>query len=331
MIIDIYSHIFPTGFYNKMTEIAPNLANLGKRLKNVKLLHDLDERFKKMDAFGDYRQVLSLPNPPIEAISSPDLGPELAKIGNDSMAELVEKHPDRFPAFVAALSLNNLEAAMDELHRAIKDLGARGIQMFTNVNGRPLDDPEFEPLFEAMAEHDLPIWMHPARTANTSDYDTEPRSRFELWWCFGWPYDTSIAMARLVFSGLFDRYPGIKILTHHLGGMIPYFDGRVGAGLEVLGSRTTDEDYSDVLSSLKRPHLEYFKMFFGDTALFGAVIGLKCGLEFFGRDHVVFATDAPFAPVEKTIAAIEQLELTEADKKQIYHRNAEKLMNVSFD
>jgi len=331
MIIDVYSHIFPTAFYDKMTEIAPDLANLGKRLKNVKLLHDLDERFKKMDVFGDYRQILSLPNPPIETISSPKLGPELAKIGNDTMAELVRKHPDRFPAFVAALSLNNLEAAMDELHRAIKELGARGIQVFTNVNGRPLDDPEFEPLFEAMATYNLPIWMHPARTADNSDYDSEPRSRFELWWCFGWPYDTSIAMARLVFSGLFDRYPGIKILTHHLGGMIPYFDERVGAGLKVLGSRTTDEDYSEVLSSLKRPHLEYFKMFFGDTALFGGVIGLKCGLEFFGCDHVVFSTDAPFAPIEKTIAAVEQLELTEADKKHIYHRNAEKLMNISFD
>ena len=234
-------------------------------------------------------------------------------------------------AIVAALSLNNLEAAMEELNCAIKDLGARGIQVFTNVNGRPLDDPQFEPLFEAMAAYDLPIWMHPARTADTSDYESEPQSRFELWWCFGWPYDTSIAMARLVFSGLFERYPSIKILTHHLGGMIPYFDERIGAGLAVLGSRTTDEDYSEVLSSLKRPHLEYFKMFFGDTAMFGGVIGLKCGVEFFGCDHVIFSTDAPFAPIEKTIAALEQLELTDADKKQIYRRNAEKLMNISFD
>ena len=119
-----------------------------------------------------------------------------------------------------------------------------------------------------------------------SDYKTEAKSRFEMWWCFGWPYDTSVAMARLVFAGMFDRHPNLQIITHHLGGMIPYFDGRVGPGLEVLGSRTKDEDYSGILPSLKRPHLDYFRMFYADTAMFGSGKALQCGLDFFGGEHV---------------------------------------------
>jgi predicted TIM-barrel fold metal-dependent hydrolase len=160
------------------------------------------------------------------------------------------------------------------------------------------------------------------------DYAAEEKSRFEMWWCFGWPYETSVAMARLVFSGVFDRHPGLKIVTHHLGGgMIPFFDGRIGAGMEVLGSRTSDEDYSKVLPSLKRPHLDYFRDFHADTALFGAGNGLSCGLDFFGADRVVFATDAPLGPIAKTIAAVDALELAPAARHQIMRGNAERLLN----
>jgi aminocarboxymuconate-semialdehyde decarboxylase len=180
-----------------------------------------------------------------------------------------------------------------------------------------------------MAAHDLPIWLHPARTASMSDYAAETKSRFEMWWCFGWPYETSVAMARLVFSGLFDRHPGLKIITHHLGGgMIPYFDGRIGAGMEVLGARTSDEDYSNVLSSLKRPHLDYFREFYADTALFGGHNGLQCGLNFFGAERVVFSTDAPLGPIRPTIAALHRLDLTPDARRKIMRGNAEKLLKL---
>src|SRR5260370_15246740 len=89
-----------------------------------------------------------------------------------------------------------------------------------------------------MAELDLPIWLHPARTASMPDYPKEQKSRFEMWWCFGWPYDTSVAMVRMVFCGLFDRYPGLKIVTHHLGGVIPDYCRAVGPCLGLPGSRT---------------------------------------------------------------------------------------------
>lgn len=332
MTIDIYTHIFPGDFYKHMTKAAPRLENIGKRMQQVTMVHDLDVRFRLMDQFGEYGQVISLPNPPLEDITDAATGTELAKIANDAMADLVRKHPDRFTTFIAALDMQDMDSAMDEIHRAIKDLGARGIQIFTNVAGKPLDLPEYQPLFAAMAEYDLPIWMHPARAAgDIPDYKSEERSRYEMWWCFGWPYETSIAMTRMVYSGLFDRHPDIKIITHHMGGMIPFFDGRVGPGMEVLGQRTTDEDYSETLSSLKRPHAEYFKLFYGDTAMFGANLGIKCGLEYFGIDHVVFSTDCPFAPVKETFDSIEELNLSAGDREKLFGGNARRLMRLGED
>ena len=327
-IVDIYCHIFPDAFFQEMNRIAPRLGNIGARLRGVKKLFDLDERFREMDRFGDYREIISLPNPPIEDLATGPVGLELARIGNDAMADLCARHPQRFPSFVAAVSMTDVEGSVKEARRAVKDLGAAGIQIFTNIAGKPLDDGAFEPIFATMAHLDQPIWLHPARTADMSDYAAEKKSRFEMWWCFGWPYETSVAMVRMVFNGLLDRYPKLKIVTHHLGGMIPYYDGRIGPGMQVLGSRTSDEDYSKVLPSLKRPHLDYLHDFYGDTALFGGGIhAVRCGLEFFGSDHVVFATDTPLGPIAPTVEVIKRLEITESDRRKIFAGNAERLIN----
>ncbi len=326
-LIDLYCHISPARFLDEMNRVAPKLGNIAARLRGVRKIHDLDARFAEMDAFGDYRQVVSLPNPPIEDFATPGQGLALARIANDAMAELCAKHPDRFAGFVAALCLTDVMASVEEAKRAVNDLGAAGVQIFSPLAGRPLDEPVFEPLFAAMARLDRPIWLHPARTAAMTDYPAEQKSRFEMWWCFGWPYDTSVAMARLVFCGLFDRYPNIKIITHHLGGMIPYYDGRVGPGLDVLGQRTSDEDYSKILPSLKRPHLEYFREFYGDTAMFGGgVHALRCGFDFFGADKVVFATDTPLGPIKPAIEALNTLDISTGDRRKIFSGNAERLL-----
>jgi uncharacterized protein len=142
------------------------------------MLHDLDVRFRVMETFPEYQQVLSLPTPPIELFATPDQAIELARIANDSMAELVEKYPDHFVAFAAALPMNAPEAALTEAHRAVTELGAKGIQIYSNVLGKPLVSPEFLPLFEAMAEYDLPIWLHPYRGADFPDYLKEQASEF---------------------------------------------------------------------------------------------------------------------------------------------------------
>ena len=331
MILDIFTHILPGEYYQRMMTAAPGLADIGKRMAGVRGLHDLDARFRAMDPFGDYRQVISLPNPPLEEIADPATGAELARMANDAMAELVHSHPDRFPAFVGAVTLHNMDAALAEIERAVRDLGARGIQIFTNVAGRPLDDPAFAPIFAAMAACDLPLWLHPTRTASIADYAVEARSRYEIWNTLGWPYETSVAMMRLVLSGLFDRHPGIKIITPHLGGMIPFFANRIDSAIATLGTRTTDEDLRELTAGLSRPPAEYFKLFYGDTALFGGVPGTRCGIEYFGIDHVVFATDAPFGPIPDALAAIDTLDLDAADRGRLLCVNAERLMNTSFE
>jgi aminocarboxymuconate-semialdehyde decarboxylase len=244
------------------------------------------------------------------------------------MAELCAKYPDRFVGFAAAVYLADVESALAEADRAIHQLGAKGVLIYNHVAGRPLDEARFRPFFAAMAEWKKPIWLHPTRTASVPDYASEQKSRFEMWWCFGWPYDTSVAMTRLVFDGLFDRHPDLEIITHHCGGMIPFFDGRVGPGMDVLGARTSDEDYSQILPSLKRPHMDYFKLFYGDTAMFGATTGVRCGLDFFGPSKIVFATDAPLGPIAKTYKGIAEMDLSAEDRHAILYGNAARLLRL---
>ncbi|PKN66721.1 MAG: amidohydrolase [Deltaproteobacteria bacterium HGW-Deltaproteobacteria-15] len=334
MKIDIFNHIFPKGYFDKMLEVAPNFKDMGKRVRDIPVLVNLEERFRVMDMFDDYAQVICLAAPPIEVLAGPEKTPEMARIANDGMAEYVARYPDRFPGFIASLPMNNPEAAVEETSRAIVQLKAVGIQLFTNVNGKPLDLPEFKPIFKRMSELDLPIWLHPARGANFPDYLTENKSKYEIWWTFGWPYETSVAMARLVFGYYFDEFPNLKIITHHMGAMIPYFEGRVGPGWDQLGKRTSDEDYTGILKKLKKPHMEYFRMFLADTALFGSVSGTKCGLDFFGADNVLFASDSPFDPekgpayIRETIKIIDSLPIQEADRKKIYEGNARRLLKL---
>ena len=234
MIIDAYTHLAPRSFLAKMDDMSPALRGITSRLKSVKDLYDLDVRFRAMDAVEDYRQIISLPTPSLEECTTAEVGRDLARIANDELAELCAKHPSRFAGFVAGISLNDVATALDEIDRAIRQLGAVGVQTYTNINGHPLDEARFQPFFAAMAEQDRPIWLHPTRTAAVRDYESEAKSRYEMWWCFGWPYDTSVAMARLVFSGLFDRHPDLKIITHHLGGMIPYFAGKIKLGFRQI-------------------------------------------------------------------------------------------------
>jgi len=332
--IDVFPHIMPRKFFDRMLAVAPPGLTLQKRMSGIPVLVDVEQRFRIMDRYEGYVQVLTLANPPLEVIGGPDVTPDLARLANDEMAALVSKHRDRFPAFVASLPMNNPDAALKEIDRAIGDLGATGVQMFSNVNRRPLDLPEFQPLFDRMAERRLPIWLHPARPALVADYAGEPRSKFDLWWAFGWPYETSVAMGRLVFSGVFDRHPDLVIITHHMGAMIPFCAGRVGGGLDQLGTRSDDPEDGTALGRLRKRPIDYFKMFYGDTALFGAWHAMESGLAFFGADHILFGTDMPFDPergpgfVRDTIAAMERMRASAEDKAAIYEGNARRLLKL---
>ncbi len=335
MKIDVYTHIFPQKYFDRMLEVMPEHKDIGKRVRGVPMLYDIDERFRVMDEFGeDYVQILSITAPPLELIGDPKVSPELARLANDEMARLVNQYPDRFVGFTASLPLNNMDATVDEIHRAIKELGANGVQMFTNFNGKALDTPELLPVFELMNEYDLPIWVHPIRPATMADYVGEEKSKYEIWWTLGWPYETSVMMARLVFGGYFDKFENLKIITHHMGGMIPYFEGRVGPGWDQLGVRTSDEDLSVILKQLKKRPLDYFKMFYADTAVFGSASATRCGLDFFGEENVLFASDSPFDPekgrryIHDTIQVIDQLDITAEVREKIYSGNAKRLLKL---
>jgi aminocarboxymuconate-semialdehyde decarboxylase len=332
--LDIFNHIWPRAFHAKLEQVSP-IRDITKRSNDVPMMVDLDERFRVMDTFDDYQQVLSLASPPLEVMAPPPISAELAKIGNDGMAELCGKYPERFPAFTASLPMNDMDATIREARRSIDELGAAGVQIFTNVNGKPLDAPEFRPLFELMAEYDKPIWVHPARGAQHADYLTEEKSLYEIWWTFGWPYETSAFLARMVFSKIMDALPNLKIITHHAGGMVPFFEGRVGPGWDQLGARTSSVDYRALLKELKRRPVDYFRDFYADTATFGSKPALDCALAFFGVDHILFSSDAPFDPergpmyIRETIKCIDAMDLTDDERHKIYHGNTERLLGLS--
>jgi predicted TIM-barrel fold metal-dependent hydrolase len=334
MKIDIFNHIFPKTYFDKMLRIAPDGKDMQKRVRNIPSIVNLEERFRMMDLFDDYAQIICLGSPPIEVFGPSPVSTDLARLANDEMAELVLKYPKRFLGFIASLPMNDPEGLLKEAERGIKELGAVGVQIFTNVLGKPLTKPETMPLFDLMAKLDRPIWMHPARGADFPDYKGEPKSHYEIWFVFGWPYETSVAMAHMVFSGLFDRHPDLKIITHHLGGMIPYFEGRVGPGWDQLGTRTSDEDYTLLLKKLKRRPLDYFHLFYADTALFGARDATVCGLKFFGAERVLFASDMPFDPekgtayIRWTIEIIDSLDIRPEERRAIYEGNARRLLKL---
>lgn len=141
-------------------------------------------------------------------------------------------------------------------------------------------------------------------------------------------------MARLVFGGVIDRLPNLKVLAHHLGAMVPYFEGRVGPGWDQLGKRTSDEDLSPVLKRLKKRPAEYFKDFYADTAVFGSRPATVCGLEYYGQDRVLFASDCPFDPergpgyIRDTMAVLESIEMPLEMREKINFRNAEALFGL---
>jgi uncharacterized protein len=334
--VDAFNHIIPIGFFKRLQEVSPNPTNMQRRVRQVPMMTDLDERFRIMDCFDDYCQIMSLSSPPIEIAADPRFAVELTQMANDEMAELCLRYPARFPGFIASLPLVSGDAMMDEVHRAMKDLGAVGVQIFTNDRGKAMDAPEYMPLYDAMAVYDRPIWVHPTRGADFPDYLSEDLSQYEIWWTFGWPYETSVFMARLVFSRLFDRLPGLRIITHHGGAMIPFFEGRVGPGWDQLGKRTSSVDYTALLEELEMRPLDYFKLFYADTAVFGSDSATRCCLDFFGADHVLFASDAPFDPeggpmyIRETIRVIDSLDIPDADRRKIYRDNAVEMLGLDL-
>jgi len=326
--IDAFAHILPRAYLDRLErQLEKTMASsqLNYYREGVfsfdPVLTDLDARWRKIEPYGEYAQVLVLAVPPLEEVGPPEVAAEFARIANDEMAELVLRFPDRFAGFAAALPMSDVDAALIELERALTQLGALGAQFYTNVLGVPLDDPRFEPLFAKLEAAGRAIWLHPTRSAAWADYPAESRSDYGLWWSIGWPYETAAALARLVYSGHMERHPRQLVIAHHGGGMVPHFSARLAMG----------PGYRQVKDTLPQPPLDYFRRFYADTALFGAPHAVRCILDFFGPQHVLFGTDMPLGPanaVEATIADIDAAGLPNEDMAAVYAGNAVRLLGL---
>lgn len=338
MKIDAFCHIMPRPYYDRLFELDTSLhsANLRKRVANIPSLVNMDLRFRQMDEFGDYRQIINIAAPPVEDLGSAEVSKQMARIGNDALADLVQKHPDRFAGFCACIPMDDPDAAVEELDYAISELGAVGAQIYTHVHGGPMDDDRFEPFYARAAERRCLVQVHPCRSSAWADYPTEPRSKFEIWWTFGWEYDLSAFMARVVFSGVLERHPDLMLLIHHGGSMVPHFSGRVGPGWDQLGARTPSEQSADIegYPLTKRP-IEYFRMMYVDTAMFGAAHALRCSVDFYGADHVLFGSDSPYDPergpgyIRSTIQNLNEIGLADREREAIFAGNVTRLLGLT--
>jgi predicted TIM-barrel fold metal-dependent hydrolase len=327
--IDAYSHILPKKYKEALFDKMSKRSYYFEADSTRPALFDLDTRFAGMDKVPGLKQVLTPGAPPLEYVASPGDAVVMARLANDEMAELVDKYPDRFVAAVACLPLNDVNASIRETERAMTDLKFKGIQMFTSINGKPLDSPEFLGLYEIMAHYDLPIWIHPAKDRNIPDYPGEDESKYALFLAFAWPYETTLAMSRLVFSGILEKYPNLKFITHHCGGMLPSFHKRVA--LVPPGTQTGE------IQTLTKQPLEYFRRFYADTVMGGNIPALMAGYEFFGADNILFASDYPYpggaqhgdAALVAVTKSVEQMPVSDADRAKIFSLNTRRILKLS--
>ncbi len=323
-MIDIYPHILPEKYKKTLFEKIPPNSHARRNAEIFPALTELDTRFRIMDKYEGLVQLLTLVSPPIQDMVGPEDAVELAKIANDEMAELVSKYPDRFVGAVSCLPLNDIDSSLREVDRTITQLGFKGIQIYSDINGKPLDSPELMPLYEKMAYYDLPILLHPRRAKTIPDYPGESESKYMAFLIFGWPYETTMAMTRLVFGGVLERYPELKVITHHCGAMVPYFSESITLENDIYGV-SMDFKYEENLT------LEYYRKFYGDTAVSGSTAALSCGYAFFGPEHILFGTDMPFdsqlgdRATGRTILSIKQMDIPESEKKMIFEDNAKRL------
>ena len=333
MKIDVFCHLLPPRYLAERNRRAGSSfgTQYARYFSANPGLTDLEIRFRILDQYPDVRQLLTIAGPNIESITEPRDSVELAQIANDEMAALVAKHPDRFIAAAACLPMNDVDAALCEADRAIRDLGFRGVEIFTDINGKPVDAPEFWPLYEKMQDYDLPILLHPRRTNTTADYQGEPRSKYLIYTNFGWPFETSKAMARLAFGGVLERCPKLKVITHHAGGLVPFFHKRIELAWDFNERRM---GYDRDGQTLTRAPVDYYRRFYCDTAIQGNTAALMCAYEFFGPDRMVFATDSPYDDelgervYRETIPAIEAMPIGDDNKMRIFEGNARRLFRL---
>lgn len=332
--IDVFCHLMPKKYAELAMNESPNKSHMFVRALKMQAMSDMDYRLEVMKKFPGYKQIPNIVSPPVELFAGPEKSPKIAAIGNDEIKTITESNPEYYDGFIAGIPFNNVSASVDEIKRC-KAMGAKGVQIYSHMNGEAIDQEKYWPIYEICEKLNLPVLIHPVGGQMTPEFPAEDRSKYELWFLIGWPYQTTVAMCRLAFSGIFEDFPNLKIVTHHVGAMIPMLEGRIENGLKQYGGRTAPELKDELTKTkMKGNPIDTFRKFYADTASFGSASAIRCGIEFFGRDHILFASDMPFDPekgpgyIDRTLKAIDSLELSNEEKKAILYGNAERLFHV---
>ena len=315
MIIDFSCHIITKEVEKKLSS-KKNFQRLQKNF--VSESSDPEKRIKVMEKYGIDMQVLTQTTPVLVGLNAGEAS-DVCRLTNDAVGKICRDYPDRFVPF-AVVSLLDVKQAVYELDRVVNKWGCRGVTLGTNHNNKGVDDPENGPFYEKVSEYDIPVFLHPMNWTSYNLVEEDPA----VMRLFGWPFDTTIAILRLIVSGTMERYPTLKIVTHHLGGgMFPFFSNRFNIKLEKLKK------------NMNRPLSESLERIYGDTAVDGTAAALPCGHAFFGTDRMLFGTDYPFSPengevyLRENLAIVKNWDLPEEDKIKILGGNAKKLLKLS--
>lgn len=300
-------------------QITMQVVNEQDRPAFVQSLEDSDQRIAAMDAAGIDLFVLSQTSPGVQAEKDSAVAVQRAREANDYLKEQVDQHPDRYRAF-AHLPMQDVPAASGELQRCVKELGFLGALVNGSTNGIYLDDPCYLPFWERVAELDVPVYIHPANPL-IQPYVLNGYAIMQgsLW---GWSMDNSSHFLRLLFSGLFDRYPSLTIILGHMGETLPYFASRIDSRYEVTNSADKPP--------LKKKPSDYFR-----SNLIITTTGvcqdssLQCAIAEMGDDRVLFSVDYPYENASEAAQWIETTPLTDDQREKICHGNAERVLRLT--
>ncbi|TEU11571.1 hypothetical protein E3J20_02595 [Candidatus Bathyarchaeota archaeon] len=325
MNIDVHNHFYPKAYMEELGK-GGGYARVERDAQGRLLIHyegdynivvgphiDIEERLKAMDRCGIEMHVLTLTTPSVER-EVPEKGVKLAELANDGFSQIVEKYPERFQAF-AALPLQVPEAAAEELERAVKELGLRGGTLMTNVDGKPLDLDEFMPVYEKAVELDVPLFLHP-----TSPINSKAMEDYRLVPILGFGVDTSLAVLRLVFSGVLKKLPRLKLIASHLGGVYPYLRGRIETGFNA---------YPECKVNIDEPPSTYLKKIWMDSIIYDEDV-LMSTLAYSGAEKIVLGSDHPhqIGDMANAVGRIEGLDISDEDKERILWKNAAELLKL---
>jgi predicted TIM-barrel fold metal-dependent hydrolase len=319
--ITLEEHITTPELLSARTQARPDNPSLEfLRAMNDKLMNLGEGRIADMDAAGIDVQVLSPQASDLDKLEAAT-AKALARDTNDKLAAAVQEHPKRFAAF-ATVALQDPEGAAAELERCIHELGFKGVMVSGTVQGLFLDDPRFTPLFETAQALDVPIYLHPApppQPVLETYFGGLPRPlSFVLSTAaWGWHVETGMHCLRLIITGVFDRFPKLKIIIGHMGENLPFSIARA------------DTVFSRSGATLKRRVAEYFHdHFYITTSGYFTLPPFQCALQVMGADRILFSVDYPFSPCTAGRNFLDSLPVSTEDMEKISYRNAERLLKL---